>query len=130
MEFTSLAEFDKELNALLKKRFRTLNQDLELFKQRILFKYPRGYAPAVVAIDRLNVDTEIYKVKHFRCRALKNKGSRSGIRIVYAYFPEENKIEFIEIYYKEKDSTDCDRERIFKYYKWNESKYWQALWLC
>lgn len=117
MEFTSLPEFDKELNALSKKRFRTLNQDLSLFKQRILIKYPRGYPPAVVAIDRLGIETEIYKVKHFRCRALKNKGSRSGIRIVYAYFSEKNGIEFVQIYYKEKDNVDCDRARIFKYYK-------------
>ncbi|MBU0998757.1 hypothetical protein KKG24_00390 [Patescibacteria group bacterium] len=117
MEFIFLPEFNKELNSLSKKRFRTLNQDLDLFKQRILIKYPRGYPPAVVAIDRLVIETEIYKVKHFRCRALKDKGSRSGIRIVYAYFPEENKIEFIQIYYKEKDDVDCNRERILRYYK-------------
>ena len=48
---------------------------------------------------------------------MKNKGSRSGIRIVYAYFPEQDKIEFIEIYYKVKDDTDCDRNRILKYYR-------------
>lgn len=117
MKFTSLPEFDKELKSLSKKRFRTLEQDLDLFKQRILIKYPRGYSPAVVAIDRLGIETEIYKVKHFRCHALKNKGSRSGIRIVYAYFPAENKVEFVQIYYKEKDDVDCDRGRIFRYYK-------------
>ena len=117
MQFTSLIEFDKELNALLKKRFRSLGQDLDLFKQRVLIKYPRGYLPAIIAINRLGIETEVYKVKHFRCRALKNKGSRSGIRIVYAYIPEHNKIEFVEIYYKEKDGTDCNKARIFKYYK-------------
>ena len=117
MEFATLPEFDKELNALSKKRFRTLNQDLSLFKQRILIKYPRGYAPVVVAIDRLSIETEVYKVKHFRCRALQNKGSRSGIRIIYVYFPKEDRIEFVEIYYKEKDNVDCNRARIFKYYK-------------
>ncbi len=117
MQFIYLAEFDKELNTLSKKRFRSLGQDLDLFKQKVLIKYPRGYPPAVVAINRLGVKTEIYKVKHFRCRALKNKGSRSGIRIVYAYISEQNKIEFIEIYYKEKDSADCNKARILKYYK-------------
>jgi len=116
MEFTSLPEFDKELHALSKKRFRTLEQDLSLFKQRILIKYPRGYPPVVVAIDRLGIETEIYKVKHFRCRALKNKGGRGGIRIVYAYFPREDRIEFVEIYYKEKDNVDCNKARIL-YYK-------------
>jgi len=117
MKFTSLPELDKELNSLSKKRFKTLKQDLSLFKQRILIKYPRGYPPVVVAINRLSIQTEIYKVKHFRCRALKNKGSRSGIRIVYAYFLEENKVEFIQIYYKEKDDIDCNKARIFRYYK-------------
>jgi len=117
MKFTSLSEFDKELNTLSKKRLRSLNQDLDLFKQRILIKYPRGYPPAVVAIDRLGIEAEVYKIKHFRCRALKNKGSRSGIRIVYVYFPQEHRIEFVEIYYKEKDNVDCNRARILKYYK-------------
>lgn len=117
MEFTSLPEFDKELNILSKKRFRTLYQDLDLFKQRILTKHPRGYPPVVVVVDKLAIETEIYKVKHFRCRALKNKGSRSGVRIIYAYFPEEDRIEFAQIYYKEKDDVDCNKARIFRYYK-------------
>ncbi|MCS7123738.1 MAG: hypothetical protein RMJ17_04215 [Candidatus Aenigmarchaeota archaeon] len=78
---------------------------------------PRGYLPAIVRITGLKVQTEIYKVKHFRCKDMKGKGSHSGIRIIYAYLPEQNKIEFVEIYYKEKDDIDCDKERIKKYYK-------------
>ena len=54
-------------------------------------------------------------MKHFRCRALK-KGSRSGIRVVYAYLEDEDRIEFVEVYYKKKDDRDCDRDRILKYY--------------
>jgi len=42
MEFSTLPEFDKELKKLLK-RFRTLIDDLDLLKERILIKYPRGY---------------------------------------------------------------------------------------
>ncbi len=117
MQFSSLPEFDKELKKLLKKRFRTLAQDLNLFKQRILIKYPRGYHPVIVRIDKLSLEVEIYKVKHFRCKALKHKGSRSGIRIVYAYFPKQVKIEFVQIYYKERDNKDCDKKRILKYYE-------------
>lgn len=48
----------------------------------------------------------------FRCKDMKDKGSQSGIRIIYAYLPEQNKIEFTEFYYKEKDDLDCDKERI------------------
>lgn len=115
MEFLTRPEFDDELGKLLK-RFRSLSNDLGSLKE-ILIKYPRGYEPVVFRINNLGIETEVYKVKHFRCQTLKNKGSRSGIRIIYAYFDLEKKIEFVEIYYKEKDDTDCDKERIFKYYK-------------
>jgi len=77
---------------------------------------PRGYLPAIVQITGLGIKTSIYKVKHFRCKCMKGKGSHSGIRIIYAYIPEESKIEFVEIYYKEKDDRDCDRARIKRYY--------------
>lgn len=114
IEFSSLPEFNSEFDKLLKK-YRTLKGDLEVLKQ-ILIKYPRGYEPIVFRIPGLGVETEIYKVKNFRCKALQ-KGSRSGIRVIYAYFEVAQKIEFVEIYYKEKDGVDCDKERVLKYYK-------------
>ncbi len=100
MEFSHLPEFDKEVKRLLKK-YRTLRDDLEILK-KVLMTYPRGYPPGIIRISGLGIETETYKVKHFRCKALKHKGSRSGIRIIYAYFEEEQKVEFIVIYYKEK----------------------------
>ena len=115
MQFSTLSEFDKELKNLLKK-FRSLKDDLEILK-RFLEVYPRGLEPGIVRISGLGVNTEIYKIKRFRCKALKNKGSRSGIRIIYAYFDSEKKVEFIEVYYKEKDDIDCNKERILTYYK-------------
>jgi mRNA-degrading endonuclease RelE of RelBE toxin-antitoxin system len=102
MEFRTVPEFDSDLKKLLKK-YRSLEDDLELLK-KILVLYPRGFPP------------RIYRVKHFHCKALKNKGAMSGIRIVYAYLKEVSRIEFIEIYFKEKDDTDCSKERIGKYY--------------
>ena len=114
MEFTTLPEFDKELKTLLKK-YRTLEKDLNALKI-YLEKYPCGFPPIVLPISNIGVAIKIYKVKHFHCKALKNKGSRSGIRIIYAYFEFEQKIEFVEIYYKEKDDRDCDKERILKHY--------------
>ncbi len=63
-------------------------------------------------IAGLKLKTEVYKVKHFRCAAMKGKGARTRIRIIYAYLPGQRRIDFIEIYYKEKDDKDCDRERI------------------
>jgi hypothetical protein len=115
MQFSTLDEFDDELKNLLKK-YRSLNEDLEILK-RFLEIYPKGREPGIVRISGLGVTTEIYKVKHFRCKALKNKGSRSGIRVIYAYLQSNNEIQFAEIYYKEKDDVDCDKARILRYYK-------------
>ena len=57
-----------------------------------------------------------YKVKKFPCRSLKGKGAKSGIRVIYTYCESENRIELIEIYYKQ-DKENEDRNRIKKYYK-------------
>jgi len=85
MEFTTVHEFDSEFDKLFKK-FRSLKEDLDVLKA-VLLKYPRGYEPIVFRVPGLGVETEIYKVKNFRCKAL-NRGSRSGIRIIYAYLEE------------------------------------------
>jgi len=61
-------------------------------------------------------NSKIYKAKKFACRSVRRKGVQSGIRVIYAYFEEEDKIELIEIYYKG-DKESEDRERILKYYK-------------
>ncbi len=114
MEFTTLHEFDSEFNKLFKK-YRSLDDDLEVLKS-ILLKNPRGYEPHVFRIPGLGIETEIYKVKNFRCKALQ-RGSRSGIRVIYAYFEAEERIEFVEIYYKEKDNVDCNKDRIKRQYK-------------
>ena len=48
--------------------------------------------------------------------SLKGKGVNSGIRVIYAYFNEEDKIVFIEIYYKG-DKENEDKERIVEFFK-------------
>jgi hypothetical protein len=58
----------------------------------------------------------VYKAKKFACRALKGKGAKSGIRIIYAYFETEDRIELVEIYYKG-DKENEDLSRILKHYK-------------
>lgn len=123
MEFSFLDEFNKEFKKLLRK-YRTLEEDFDLFKEKVLTYRENGTGkflfwrpPGIVRISNLGIETEVYKVKHFSCRALKGRGSRSGIRIIYAYFPEDNKVEFVQIYFKERDDTDCDKERIKHYYK-------------
>ncbi|MGH7793214.1 MAG: hypothetical protein ACREOB_12945, partial [Thermodesulfobacteriota bacterium] len=70
----------------------------------------------IFRIPGLKIESpKIFKAKKFASRSLKGKGVQSGIRVIYAYFEEEDKIELIEIYYKS-DKENEDRERILKYY--------------
>ncbi len=113
-----LKEFKTDLKKLTK-RFRTLKEDLSNFINTQLYIYHKldidnkGICP----ISGLKIKSPgIYKAKKFACRSLKGKDARSGIRVIYAYFKEEDRIELIEIYYKG-DKSNENRERIKKYYK-------------
>lgn len=110
MQFESLAEFKKDLKQLSKKRFRSLPQDLETLK-KFLTVSPHASPPVSFSIDNLGVQHEIVKVKKFACRALKGRGANSGIRIIYAFHHKEQKIVFIEMYFKG-DKENEDRARI------------------
>jgi len=112
-----LPEFERDLKKHLKK-FRTLEEDLENFIQSQLNLYHKlkkdnkGSFP----ISNLGIIyPKIFKAKKFACKSLKGKGAASGIRIIYAYFEEEDIIELIEIYYKGEKETE-DRARIFQKY--------------
>lgn len=59
---------------------------------------------------------EIYKLKKFACRALKGRGSKSGLRVIYAFYREILKVEFIEMYFKGDQEIE-DKERIKEYLK-------------
>ena len=111
MNFDELAEFQKDLKALLKK-YKTLNEDLNVVK-KVLEVLPDQRPPFSFRIDNLGVETCIIKVKKIACKSLKGKGVNSGLRLVYAYFPEQNKITFIELYHK-MDKENEDRKRIIE----------------
>jgi hypothetical protein len=71
----------------------------------------------VFALTGLNLEMpKVYKAKKFACRSLPGKGVYSGIRVIYSYYPDIDKIELIEIYYKG-DKENEDRERILRYCK-------------
>jgi len=117
-EIKKLPDFEKDLNRLLRK-FRTLNDDLNNFINTQLDLYHKMNIDngGIFQITGLGFEyPKIYKAKKFACKSLKGKGVKSGMRIIYAYFEKEDKIEFIEIYYKEKDYTDFNKDRIRKYY--------------
>lgn len=114
MKYDRLPEFDRDLKKL-RKKFPTLDGDIEVFCESSLELLHEQKIDNLSCrrINDLGIKTEIYKVKKFACRALKGRGIQSGIRITYAFFGEEKKVIFIEIYYKgEKDNED--RERILR----------------
>ena len=112
-----LAEFEKDFKKLTKK-FRTLEEDIDSFvANQLKLTHKRNIDNGgVVRISDLGIEyPRIYKARKFACKALKGKGSASGIRIIYAYYEKDDIIEFIEIYYKG-DKKNEDREKILKYY--------------
>lgn len=114
MTFDELAEFQKDLKSLLKK-YRTLDDDLEVVK-RVLEVTPDERPPFSYRINDLGIETCIVKVKKIACRALKGKGVNSGLRLVYAFFPDSKRITFIELYHKS-DKENEDRRRILMHYR-------------
>lgn len=112
-KITQRSEFEKDFKKL-KKRFRTLDSDLENFikVQLKIFHKLDIDNKGIVEIQGLGIEyPKIYKARKFACKSLKGTGARSGIRIIYAYYPDLDKIEFIEIYYKG-DKEKEDRKRI------------------
>lgn len=114
MKFDELNEFQKDLKSLLKK-YRTLNDDLAVVK-RVLEISPDERPPFSFRIDHLGISTCVIKVKKIACKSLKGKGVNSGLRLIYALFPEEQRIVFIELYHKN-DKENEDKHRILSNFK-------------
>lgn len=109
-------EFKKDFKKLAK-RFRSLPDDLKLAKEAAIELYH------IREINNLAIypmpgfcttETQVCKIKKFACKTLKGKGSKSGIRIIYAFHRNILKVDFLEIYYKG-DKANEDRERIKRY---------------
>jgi mRNA-degrading endonuclease YafQ of YafQ-DinJ toxin-antitoxin module len=115
MTFDELGEFKKDLKLLLKK-YRTLNDDLDVVK-KVLEVLPDERPPFSFRIDGLGLETCVIKVKKIACRALKGRGVNSGLRLVYAYFKQEQQITFVELYHKN-DKEIEDRQRIFEHFNY------------
>jgi hypothetical protein len=110
--------FEKDLKHLLK-RFCSLTEDIERVKVNAIETYH------IAKIDNRAIfpmpgfccdNVSICKLKKFSCKTLKGFGVKSGIRIIYAFYPAELKVEFIEIYYKG-DKENEDKERIKVYFE-------------
>lgn len=116
-EIGYLPEFEKDFKRLSKK-FRTLEEDFKIFinTQLNLFHKKGIDNKGVVPISGIGIpNPKVYKARKFACRSLKGRGVDSGIRVIYAYWEEEDKLEFIEIYFKG-DKENEDRDRILVHY--------------
>src|SRR3989338_3645058 len=109
-------EFQKDLKKLLKK-YRSLEEDLELAKIAAieLFHLQKINNLSVFPIPGFcTEEVLICKLKKFACKALKGRGSKSGIRVIYAFHVKSLRVDFIEIYFKA-DQENEDQERIKRY---------------
>jgi mRNA-degrading endonuclease RelE of RelBE toxin-antitoxin system len=116
-ETRRLPEFERDLKKLLK-RFRTLEEDLATLLTAEVALYHKFEIDnkGIFRIPGLPfTDPEIYKVRKFACKTLKGRGANSGLRLIYAFFREEDRVELIEIYFKG-DKENEDRARILANY--------------
>ncbi|MCX6766736.1 MAG: hypothetical protein NT170_03090 [Candidatus Moranbacteria bacterium] len=118
IEYGETPEFQKDFKRLLKK-FKTLEKDLGLARIAAIELYH------IRKINNLSIfpvqgfcteKVQICKIKKFACRALKGRGSKSGIRIIYAFHCDNSRVEFIEMYFKGEKENE-DRNRIRDYLK-------------
>lgn len=117
MNYEETKEFTRDFRKL-RKNFLSLADDLEVNKQyRIeLFHCKEIDSRSIFEIQGVGNTTEFkfFKVKKFQCKYLKGRGAKSGIRVIYAYFPVEQKIVFIEIYFKANQDNE-NRQRIIDF---------------
>ena len=117
-KISHVPEFEKDLKRLVR-RFASLEEDLQVFIRVAMnaFHKQNVDSRAILQISDIGIHSpKIYKAKKFACKTLKGKGVHSGIRVIYAYHEEEDRMEFIELYYKG-DKESEDRARIIKYFQ-------------
>jgi len=115
-EASRLPEFERDIRRLLK-RFKTIEDDLKIFIEKQLFLYHKLKVDnkGIFQITGLPVgNLKVYKAKKFTCKSLKGRGAQTGIRVIYAYDEEKDKVVLIEIYFKG-DKANEDKERILEY---------------
>jgi len=117
MNYDETVKFKHDFKKLLKK-FSSLAEDLEVNKQyRIeLFHYQKIDSRSILEIQGVGNSAELkfFKIIKFQCKSLKGRGAKSGIRVIYAYFPNKQKIVFIEIYFKANQENE-NRKRIIDF---------------
>jgi len=111
IEISVLTEFSKDFKRLLKK-YRSLDKNLDEVKN-LLMLFPEESPPLSFRLSGLGIETCIIKVKKIASDNFKGRGSNSGFRMVYAWFPEKRSITLIELYHKNEKIME-DRNRILR----------------
>lgn len=114
MIFQTLEVFQKDLKKLSKK-YPTLATDLEVVK-KVLRIHPEAKPPFSFQLQGLGISTPIIKIKKMASRSFKGRGVQSGFRLVYTYYPEDERIVFIELFHKSRQLKE-DRQRILLYFR-------------
>lgn len=104
--FDESPEFQKDCKRLGKK-YKSLIDDLKEFRN-VVSVVPLGNSKHFIIITQIKV-LYIVKARLF-CRYLKG----SSLRVIYAYFEQEQRIEFIEVYFKG-DKENENHDRIMEY---------------
>ncbi len=110
-------EFERDLKRLLK-RFPSLNGDVQtLIDTALKLFHKQGVAlDGIYRVAGLGFESpRVYLAKKVACRSLKGLGARSGIRVVYAYFEEFDRVELVEIYFKGDKAVE-DKTRLRRIY--------------
>jgi len=117
IDYEETKEFKHDLRKLQKK-YSSLPDDLNIVKQYLieLFHFQGIDKRGIFKIENAGntKELQIYKIKKLACKSLMGRGNKSGIRIIYAYFPIKKKIVFLEIYFKAKQENE-NRTRIKKF---------------
>jgi len=117
MNYSETAEYARDFRKLLNK-FPSLNDDMEITKKfRIeLFHIQKIDNRSIFEIEKAGNDDSLrfFKIKKFQCKSLKGRGSKSGVRVIYAFHCADLKVVFLEIYFKGEKENE-DRIRIKNY---------------
>ena len=104
MHFSGTPEYKREFKKLAR-RYRSLGQDIGNLRTVVSKQLPQN--PNRFSILKKNETFHIVKAR-LACRNMKN--SSRSLRIVFAYYLQEDKVEFIEIFFKgDKEREDIER---------------------
>ena len=106
MHYNELREFQRERRRLSRK-YRSLPADLQLFREVIAAVPP---TPSRRVSILTQTESLLIVKARLACKYLRN----SSLRVIYAYFIHERRVDFIELYFKG-DKEREDGARIDRY---------------